>query len=109
MQNCAEAPRVVSQREPPLIDDELNDALMATFPASDPLAMVTTLIPGGKDENSKTAPHDVASRHTDPRGAYVATADPLGEQPDLADSLPMVVFLTVLLGVLLMLDAWSSY
>jgi len=105
MESRTKAPRVTPT---PTEDDALNDALMATFPASDPLAMVTTLIPGGKDESSKT-PHNQASRHTNPRGGYEAAADPLGEQPDLADSLPLVVFLTVLLGVLLMLDAWSSY
>ena len=63
-------------------------ALMATFPASDPLSMATTLIPGCRDENSKTAPHDQASRYTKPRGGYEAAADLSGEHPDLADSLP---------------------
>ena len=104
MENQTKTPRVT-----PTEDDALNDALMATFPASDPLSMVTTLIPGCRDENSKTAAQDQASRHTKPRGGYEAAADLSGEQPDLADSLPLVVFLTALLGVLLMLDAWSSY
>lgn len=102
MENRTKAPRVTPT---PMEDDALNDALMATFPASDPLAMVTTLIPGSKNEGSKTAPHDQASRHLSPRGGYEAAADSLGEQPDLADSLPLVVFLTILLGVILMLDA----
>ena len=104
MENQTKAPGVT-----PTEDDALNDALMATFPASDPLSMVTTLIPGRRDENSETAAQDQASRHTKPRGGYEAAADLSGEQPDLADSLPLVVFLTALLGVLLMLDAWSSY
>jgi hypothetical protein len=65
------------------------------------------LIPGCNDESSKRAPHDQARRHTQPREGYEATANSLDE-PDLADSLPMFVFLTVLFGVLLLLDALSS-
>jgi hypothetical protein len=83
MENQANAPRVTRTE-----DDALNEALMATFPASDPLSMATTLIPGCRDENSKTAPHDQASRYTKPRGGYEAAADLSGEHPDLADSLP---------------------
>jgi uncharacterized membrane protein len=105
MENRTKAPRGTPR---PMEDDALNDALMETFPASDPLTMVNTLIPGSKDETSKTAPHDQESRHTNPRGGREAAADLLDE-PDLADSLPMVVFLMILLGVLLMLDAWPSY
>jgi hypothetical protein len=100
MENQTKAPRVT-----PTQDDALTDALMATFPASDPVSMVTTLIPGCRDENSKTRGHGQASGPTNPPGGYEAA----GEEPDLADSLPLVVFLTALLGVLLMLDAWSSY
>ena len=37
-----------------VIDDALNEALMATFPASDPLAIVSTLIVGGQDQNRTT-------------------------------------------------------
>ncbi len=48
-----------SRQQPPPMDDALNDALMATFPASDPLAMVSTLISGGHDESSKSAPQAV--------------------------------------------------
>lgn len=35
-------------------DDALNEALMATFPASDPLAIVSTLIAGGRDQGRTT-------------------------------------------------------
>jgi hypothetical protein len=104
MENPATDPRVT-----PTEDDALNDALMATFPASDPLAMVTTLIPGHRDENSKTGAHGQASQRTNPRGGSEAAADLSGGQPDLADSFPMVVYLVALFAVLLMLDAWSSY
>jgi hypothetical protein len=105
MEDETTAPRATPS---PMEDDALSEALMATFPASDSLAMVTTLIPGCNDESSKRAPHDQARRHTQPREGYEATAKSLDEQPDLADSLPMLVFLTVLFGVLLLLDAWSS-
>jgi hypothetical protein len=37
-----------------VIDDALNEALMATFPASDPLAIVSTLIVGGQDQGRTT-------------------------------------------------------
>jgi hypothetical protein len=37
-----------------VIDDALNEALMATFPASDPLAIVSTLIVGGQDQDRTT-------------------------------------------------------
>jgi hypothetical protein len=105
MENRTKAPRVAPA---PTEDDALNDALIATFPASDPLAMVSTLIPGRKDESFEAALQDPASRPTNPRGGKKAATDPFGEQPDLLDSLPMVMFLTIVFGLLIMLDAWSS-
>jgi hypothetical protein len=76
MEDQTKAPRVT-----PIQDDALTDALMATFPASDPVSMVTTLIPGCRDENSKTGAHGQASRPTNPPAAYEAAADLSDEQP----------------------------
>jgi hypothetical protein len=59
------------RRQERIVNDALDDALMGTFPASDPLSMVNTLIPGVKGE---------------PRNA--ATAEDLISSGDAADSEP---------------------
>ncbi len=84
-------------------DDALNEALMATFPASDPLSIVNTLIPGTRDERSAPAGQATCPEPPDPSSELVANAR---RQGHLANA---VAFLLVLLAVLLMLDAWSSY
>ena len=43
------------RRQETLVDDALTEALMASFPASDPLSMVNTLIPGTKDQPRRAA------------------------------------------------------
>jgi hypothetical protein len=82
-------------------DDALNEALMATFPASDPLSLVNTLIPGTRDEQPAPTGKEACPEPRDPE--LVANAR---RQGHLANA---VAFLLVLLAVLLMLDAWSSY
>jgi hypothetical protein len=85
------------------IDDALNEALMATFPASDPLSIVNTLIPGTRDEQSAPAGREACAEPPDLSSELVADAR---RQGNLANA---VAFLLVLLAVLLMLDARSSY
>lgn len=85
------------------VDDALNDALMATFPASDPLSIVNTLIPGTRDEQSAAAGKEACPEPPDAWPELVADAR---RQGNLANA---VAFLLVLLAVLLMLDARTSY
>ena len=86
-----------------VLDDALNDALMATFPASDPLSIVNTLIPGTRDEHSAPAGKEACPEPPGPSSELVADAR---RQGNLANA---VAFLLVLLAVLLMLDARTSY
>lgn len=86
-----------------VIDDALNDALMATFPASDPLSIVNTLIPGTRDEQSAPARREACAEPPGPSSERVAE---VRRQGNLAN---VVAFLLVLLAVLLMLDARTAY
>jgi hypothetical protein len=86
-----------------VIDDALNEALMATFPASDPLSIVNTLIPGTPDQQSAPVGQEACPEPPGPSSEPVAE---VRRQGNLANA---VAFLLVLLAVLLMLDARSSY
>ena len=86
-----------------VVDDALNDALIATFPASDPVSIVATLIPGTRDQLSAPTGRESCPTPTGPSTERVANAR---HQGNLANA---VAFLLVLLAVLLMSDARSSY
>lgn len=84
------------------VSDALDEALMATFPASDPLSMVNTLIPGARDENAGAHDH---RQHSD------------SEIPALPRQFPwrdttlglVLTFTLVLIASLLMLEARHTY
>jgi hypothetical protein len=46
------------------VDQELNDALMGTFPASDPVSSQSTLIPGRQDQLPKEQPTEISRSPT---------------------------------------------
>ena len=84
-------------------DDALNEALMDTFPGSDPLSIVNTLIPGTRSEHPASAEQEARTERADLSSEWVAEAR---RQGNLADA---VAFFLVLLAVLLVLDARRSY
>ena len=85
------------------VDDALNDALIATFPASDPVSIVNTLISGTRGQQSTPADNEANAGLPGRPSELVTNAK---RQSNLANA---VAFLLVLFAVLLMLDARSTY
>jgi hypothetical protein len=97
-----------ARRQTALVDDALTEGLIASFPASDPLSMVNTLIPGTGAEPRRVAIDDELGG-SDVTGQL--RKRPLDDRRDQTDSdLGITVaFVLVLIAVLLMLHAGSIY
>lgn len=80
--------------EPADVSRALDEALMNSFPASDPVSMVGTLIPGTRDEHAPHGEPDGAPARYDTHTTWRAL---------------MVTFVLVLIASLLMVEARHSY
>lgn len=93
--------RQCEANQQPDASDALDEALMATFPASDPLSKVNTLIPGARDE---TAGADAGRQLGDSARPTLTEPTPWRETLGL-----FVTFTLVLIASLLMLGARHAY
>lgn len=100
MREKRQDPREANQQ--PGASDALDEALMATFPASDPLSMVNTLIPGARDEKAGADAHRQLSDFARPT---VPRRTPWREKHLGL----LVTFTLVLIASLLILGARHAY
>ena len=96
------------RRQQALIDDALTEGLMASFPASDPLSMTNTLIPGSKDGPSPAVIDEEHDR-CDAANPFSKLPFDHGQHLSNKDLVATLAFVLVLMAVLLMLHAASSY
>ena len=92
-------------RQEALIGDALAEYLMASFPASDPLSMANTLIQG----NQGPAPPRCHRRRTREIRCSQELPFDHGQHLSNKDLVVTLAFVLVLMAVLLMLHAASSY